>query len=73
MKAIERISIEFINIIVLANILANIIKLANSNVDWEAWFPVSVAFTPATLPSKQTAQAAAEHKQEVKSLNLNFS
>ena len=33
MKAIERISIEFINIIVLANILANIIKLANSNVD----------------------------------------
>ena len=48
-------------------------KLVNSNVGWETSFPVSVAFKPATLPSKQTAQAAAEHKQKVKSLNLNFS
>ena len=44
----------------------------NSNVGWELSFPVSFAYTPATLPSKQTAQAAAEHKQEVKSLNLNL-
>ena len=48
-------------------------KSVNSNVGWENSFPVSVAFIPATMPSKQTAQAAAEHKQEVKSLNLNFS
>ena len=38
-----------------------------------ASFPVYVTFTPATLPSKQTAQATAEHKQEVSSLDLNFS
>ena len=44
-------------------------KLVNSNVGWETSFPVSVEFTPASLPSKQTAQA----NQEVKSLNLNFS
>ena len=48
-------------------------KLVNSNVGRDTSFPVSVAFTPATLPSKETAQAAAENKQEVKSLNLNFS
>ena len=29
--------------------------LVNSDVGWETSFPVSVAFTPATLPSKQTA------------------
>ena len=50
-----------------------ITKLVNSYVGWVTSFPVSVAFTPATLPSKQTAQTAAEHKQEVSSLNLNFS
>ena len=48
-------------------------KLANSNVGGETSFPVSVAFTPAALPSKLTALAAVEHKQEVSSLNLNFS
>ena len=48
-------------------------KVVNSNVGGEASFPDYVAFTPATLPSKQTAQAAAEHKQELSSLNLNFS
>ena len=47
--------------------------LVNSNVVCETSFPVSVAFTPASLPSKQTAQAATEHKQEVNSLNLKFS
>ena len=47
-------------------------KLVNSNVGWETPFPVSVAFTPATLPSKQIALAAAEHKQEVRSHNLNL-
>ena len=50
-----------------------ITKLVNSNIGLETSFPVSVVFTTATLPSKQTAQAAAEHKQEVSSLNLNFS
>ena len=47
-------------------------KLVNSNVGSETSFPVSVVFAPAKLPSKQTAQAAAEHKQEVKSRNLNL-
>ena len=47
-------------------------KHVNSNVGCETSFPVSVVFTPATLPSKQTAQAAADHKQEVSSLNFNF-
>ena len=47
--------------------------IVNSNVGWETSFPLSVAFTPATLPSKQTDQTAADHKQEVRSLNLNFS
>ena len=42
-------------------------KGVNSNVGWETSFSVSVAFTPATLPSKQTAQVAAEHQQEVTS------
>ena len=47
-------------------------KGENSNAGWETSFAVYVAFTPATLPSKQTAQVAAEHKQEVKSLNSEF-
>ena len=54
-------------------IISVVIKLVNSNVSWETAFPVSVASSPATRPSKQTAKAAAEHKQEVISLNLNFS
>ena len=36
-------------------------------------FPVSVASTPATWPLKQTAGPVVEHKQEVRSLNLNLS
>ena len=48
-------------------------KGVNSNVSWDTSFPFSVVFTPATLPLKQTVQAAAKHKQEVKSLNLNLS
>ena len=34
---------------------------------------VSIASAPATQPSKQTAGAAAEQRQEVSSLNLNLS
>ena len=57
----------------VSSITWHINKLVNSNVGWETSYPVSVALTPATLPSKHAAQAAAEHKQEMKFLNLNFS
>ena len=48
-------------------------KLVNSNLGWRSLFPVIDASRPATRPSKQIARAAAEHQQEVTSLNLNFS
>ena len=48
-------------------------KPVNSYLGWESSFPVSVASKPAKWPSKQTAKAAAVHKQEVSSLNLNLS
>ena len=65
--------VEFANLGLTLMHISLLIKSLNSNVGWETSFPVSVAFAPAPLPSKQTAQAAAEHKQEVKSLSLKFS
>ena len=38
-------------------------KLVNYNLGWENSFPVSVASRPTMRPTKQTAEAAAEHKQ----------
>ena len=38
------------------------VKLVNYNVGCETSFPVSVVFTPPTLPSKQIALAEAERK-----------
>ena len=60
----------------------DISKGVNSILSCETLFPVSVAFTPSTLPSKQRAQAliprsrqarVGTYTQEVKSINLNFS
>ena len=48
-------------------------KPVNSNLGQESSFPVSFASRPARRPSKQTTEAAAEHKQEVSSLNPNLS
>ena len=47
--------------------------VVNYDLSWEKSFPVSDASRPARRPSKQTAQEAAEHKQEVSSLNINLS
>ena len=48
-------------------------KLVNSNLGCETSFPVSAASRPFTRLSKQTTIAAAEHKQEMSSINLNLS
>ena len=45
----------------------------STQIGWESSFHVSVASRPAMRHSKQTAKSAAEHWQEMSSLNLNYS
>ena len=50
-----------------------ITKPVNSDSGRQSSLYVSVASRPAMRPAKQTAEAAAKHKQEMSSLNLNLS